>query len=84
MWRFLRNQSKCALLPGGSLHVRAFWSFQNEPCILCAQHGDMICLTRCLTVDLLPPHVGQSGEMLLQKNGFPGMSSVRKSRKGTY
>lgn len=34
----------------------------------CAQHGDMICLTRCLTVDLLPPHVGQSGEILQQKS----------------
>lgn len=30
-------------------------SCQNEACILRAQHGDMICLTRCLTVDLLPP-----------------------------
>lgn len=43
---------------------------------------DMICLTRCLTVDLLPPHVGQSGEML-QQNRFHGMSLVRSDRDKT-
>lgn len=84
MWRFLRNQSKCALQPGGSLHVRAFWSFQNEACILCAQHGDMICLTRCLTVDLLPSCGSKPGDapakMLLSRNVF----GAQRSGRGRY
>lgn len=42
--------------PGGWGEVRAhILSCQNEACILWAQHADMICLTRCLTADLLPP-----------------------------